>query len=57
MQLLQMTIMEIETPDYAAMVKGKIKELLAEHHVFFRSAVVHRDGTIIPIGLLPSSPY
>ena len=50
-ELLQMTIMEIETPDYAAMVKGKIKELLAEHHVFFESAVVHRDGTIIPIEL------
>jgi two-component system, OmpR family, sensor histidine kinase KdpD len=50
-ELLQMTIMEIETPDYAAMLKGKIKELLAEQHVFFESAVVHRDGMIIPIEL------
>ena len=50
-ELLQMTVMEIETPDYAAMVKGKIKELLAEQHVFFESAVVHRDGSIIPIEL------
>jgi PAS domain S-box-containing protein len=50
-ELLQMTVMEIETPDYAAMIKGKIKELLAEPHVFFESAIVHRDGSIIPIEL------
>lgn len=50
-ELLQMTIAEIETPDYAATMKGKIKELLAKQHVFFESAIVHRDGTVIPIEL------
>lgn len=50
-ELLQMYLMDIESPDYAAMVKGKIQELLVEKHLFFEGAHIRRDGTVIPIEL------
>ena len=50
-ELLQMSLMDIESPDYAAMVKGKIQELLIEKHLFFEGAHIRRDGSVIPIEL------
>lgn len=50
-ELLLMSLMDIESPDYAAMVKGKIQELLIEKHIFFEGAHIRRDGSIIPIEL------
>ncbi|MCU0629894.1 MAG: PAS domain S-box protein, partial [Methanoregulaceae archaeon] len=50
-ELLLMSLMDIESPDYAAMVKGKIQELLIEKHLFFEGAHISRDGSIIPIEL------
>ena len=50
-ELLLMSLMDIESPDYAAMVKGKIQELLLEKHLFFEGAHIRRDGTVIPIEL------
>ncbi len=50
-ELLLMSLMDIESPDYAAMVKGKIQELLVEKHLFFEGAHIRRDGSVIPIEL------
>lgn len=50
-ELLLMSLMDIESPDYAAMVKGKIQELLIEKHLFFEGAHIRRDGSVIPIEL------
>ncbi len=50
-ELLQMSLMDIESPDYAAMVKGKIQELLIEKHLFFEGVHIRRDGSFIPIEL------
>lgn len=50
-EFLQMSLMDIESPDYAAMVKGKIQELLIEKHLFFEGAHIRRDGSVIPIEL------
>ena len=48
-EFLQMTLMDIESPDYAAMVKGKIGEILVEGHLFFEGIHISRDGNVIPI--------
>ncbi len=48
-ELSQMTSMEIDTPEYAAQIPEKIKELQQCGHIIFETAYVRRDGTIIPI--------
>ncbi len=50
-ELLQMTPMDIDSPEYAALVPQRIKELCKRGHIFFETAHVRRDGTTIPIEL------
>jgi PAS domain S-box-containing protein len=50
-ELLQMTPMDIDSKEYAALVKERIEMLRQQGHVLFETAHVRRDGTIIPIEL------
>jgi PAS domain S-box-containing protein len=47
-ELLNMTPMDIDTPEYAALVPQRIKELREKGHFIFESAHVSKDGRIIP---------
>ncbi|MDP3028951.1 MAG: PAS domain S-box protein, partial [Deltaproteobacteria bacterium] len=48
-ELLQMTSMEINTPEYAAQAPEQIKELQQRGHIIFETAYVRRGGASIPI--------
>jgi len=48
-ELLQMTLMDIETPDYAKQSSKQIKAIRQHGHIVFETAHVQRDGKIIPI--------
>ncbi|MDP3029379.1 MAG: response regulator, partial [Deltaproteobacteria bacterium] len=48
-ELLQMTPMEIDTPEYAAQAPEQIRELQQRGHIIFETAYVRRDGASIPI--------
>jgi len=48
-ELLKMTPMDIDSPQYAALVPMRIEELRRRSHIIFESAHVRRDGSIIPI--------
>jgi PAS domain S-box-containing protein len=50
-ELLQMTPMDIDSQEYAALVPQRIEELRQRGHVFLETAHVRRDGTIIPTEL------
>jgi PAS domain S-box-containing protein len=48
-QLLQMTPMDIDAPEYAALIRSRIEELRQEGHVIFESVHVRQDGKTIPV--------
>jgi PAS domain S-box-containing protein len=50
-ELLQMTLTDIESPEYAVLMWERIEELHQRGRAFFETAHVRRDGTIIPIEL------
>jgi PAS domain S-box-containing protein/putative nucleotidyltransferase with HDIG domain len=50
-ELLQMSPMDIDSPEYAPLVQERIKQLRQHGHFFFETAHVRRDGTIIPTEL------
>jgi len=50
-ELLQMTMMEINTKEYAALVPERNEELRQRGHIFFESAHLRRDGSVILVEL------
>jgi PAS domain S-box-containing protein len=50
-ELLRMGPMNIDAPEFALFVPWRIEELQQHGHVFFETAHVKRDGTVIPIEL------
>jgi len=50
-ELLQMTPKDIDAPEYAALVNGRVEEPRRVGHSVFEAAQVRRDGTIIPVEL------
>jgi NtrC-family two-component system sensor histidine kinase KinB len=50
-ELLQMTVMDIEAPEYAALLPQRIQELRRRGRILFDTAHVRRDGCVIPIEL------
>ncbi len=48
-ELLAMTIMELDAPDSAALVKPRIEELQRTGHMVFESAHRRKDGSIMPV--------
>jgi two-component system cell cycle sensor histidine kinase/response regulator CckA len=50
-ELVQMTAPDIDSPEYAPLVRERIETLRQLGHVFFETAHVRRDGTIIPTEL------
>jgi PAS domain S-box-containing protein/putative nucleotidyltransferase with HDIG domain len=49
--LLKMTLMDIDLPEYAVQMPQRIRELRRKGHIFFETALVGRDNTILPIEL------
>ena len=47
-ELLKMTPMDIDTPEYADLVPQRIKELKEKGHFIFETAHVTKDGRVIP---------
>jgi|GEM_PF-754968 PAS domain S-box-containing protein len=47
-ELLNMTPMDIDTPEYAALVPKRIEELREKRHLIFETAHVSKDGRVIP---------
>jgi diguanylate cyclase (GGDEF)-like protein/PAS domain S-box-containing protein len=50
-ELLSMSPMDINTPEFAALVPKRIEEIKQHGHVVFESAHVTKDGRVIPIEL------
>jgi len=50
-ELLQMTLMDIDAPEYAKLVPEKIEELKRRGHLIFEATHVTKDGRVIPIEL------
>ena len=50
-KILKMTFADIDRPKYSALIPERIEELHHRGHIFFETAHVRRDGTIIPIEL------
>ncbi|MDY7080572.1 MAG: PAS domain S-box protein [Chloroflexota bacterium] len=50
-ELLRMTPMDVDTPEYAALVPARLEELRSRGHLFLETAHVRRDGTVIPVEL------
>jgi len=50
-ELLQMTVMDIDAPEYAALLPQRIQELRRRGRILFDTAHVRRDGCVIPIEL------
>jgi PAS domain S-box-containing protein len=50
-ELLQMTPVDIDAPEYGELVPRRIEELRQCESVLFETAHVRRDGTVIPIEL------
>jgi PAS domain S-box-containing protein len=50
-ELLQMTPMDFDAPEYAALFPRRIEELQRHGHIIAETAHVRRDGTLIPIEL------
>lgn len=50
-ELLRMTPMDIDSEEYAVLIKERIETLRQQGHILFETAHVCRDGTIIPIEL------
>jgi PAS domain S-box-containing protein len=50
-ELLQMSPMDIDSPEYAALVSARLEKLRQRGHVFFETEHVRRDGTVIPVEL------
>lgn len=48
-KLLQITLKDIDTPEYRALVPERIKELRQKGRIIFESAHVRKDGKIIPV--------
>ncbi|MBU7018447.1 MAG: PAS domain S-box protein [Theionarchaea archaeon] len=48
-ELLQLTSMNIDAPEYAAAVSDRIKKIKTEGHAFLETAHITRDGRRIPI--------
>jgi len=48
-ELLTMRPQDIDTPEFAALVPQRIKEIQRDGHAIFQTAHRHRDGTVIPI--------
>jgi PAS domain S-box-containing protein/putative nucleotidyltransferase with HDIG domain len=49
--LLKMTLMDIDLPEYAVQMPQRIRELRRMGHIFFETALVGRDNTILPVEL------
>jgi PAS domain S-box-containing protein len=47
-ELLQMTPLDIDSPEYALLVRERIETLHQRGHLFFETVHVRRDGTTIP---------
>ncbi len=50
-ELLQLTPLDIDPPDYTLLVPERIEELKRKGHVFFETSHITKEGTIIPIEL------
>ncbi|MFA5371876.1 MAG: PAS domain S-box protein, partial [Sideroxydans sp.] len=50
-ELLQMTVADIDTPEFAASVAENIKVLQEQGRLVAETAHIHRDGTVIPVEL------
>jgi PAS domain S-box-containing protein len=50
-ELLDMTPMDIDTPEFAALVRARVKKMLSEDRILVETAHERRDGTVIPIEL------
>ncbi len=50
-ELLQMTVMDIDSPECAVLVLERIEELKREGHLFFEIAHITKDGEEIPVEL------
>lgn len=50
-ELLQMTLVDIDSPHYAVQIQSRITELLEKGHLFFETAHVTKEGEEIPIEL------
>lgn len=50
-ELLQMSMMTVDSPEYAALMPERIKKLYQSDQVLFETAHVRRDGGTIPIEL------
>ncbi len=50
-QLLKMSLMDIDLPEYALQMPERIQELRKMGHIFFETALVHRDSSVLPIEL------
>jgi diguanylate cyclase (GGDEF)-like protein/PAS domain S-box-containing protein len=50
-ELLSMTPMDIDTPEFAALVSKRIEEIKQRRYTVFESAHVTKDGRVIPVEL------
>jgi PAS domain S-box-containing protein len=50
-ELLKMKPMDIDSPDHASKVKGRIDDVIRDGYKIFESAQISRDGKVIPIEL------
>jgi diguanylate cyclase (GGDEF)-like protein/PAS domain S-box-containing protein len=50
-ELLKLTPMDIDAPEYASLVPERMQEIRKHGHAFIETAHVRRDGTSIPIEL------
>lgn len=48
-ELLQMSVAEIETPEYAPLAADRIKELQRRGDMIFETVHMHRNGALIPV--------
>lgn len=50
-ELLSMTVADIDAPEHQTAIKDRIRELRRNGHLFFESAHIRRDGTLLPVEL------
>jgi PAS domain S-box-containing protein len=50
-ELLSMTVADLDAPEHKAVIRDRIRELRRHGHLFFESAYVCCDGTLIPVEL------
>ena len=48
-ELLRLRVQDIDTPENAALVSERIRQLFQKGHLIFETANVRRDGTIVPV--------